>query len=72
MRKVIRQNYLMHNIYIPIPIYDVLFFYTKNIVYFRVRELNLQEIMEIFQAREAIEGMAAFLASNLTNDDFFE
>ncbi len=36
-----------------------------------VRELNLQEIMEIFQAREAVEGMAAYLVSHLRNEDFF-
>ena len=30
---------------------------------FRIRNLNLQEIMEIFQAREAVEGMAAYLVS---------
>ena len=39
---------------------------------FRVRELNLQEIMEIFQAREAVEGMAAFLVSHLQNENFFK
>ncbi|MDC7235413.1 MAG: GntR family transcriptional regulator [Spirochaetales bacterium] len=39
---------------------------------FRVRELNLQEIMEIFQAREAVEGMAAFLVSHLHDQAFFD
>ena len=39
---------------------------------FRIRELNLQEIMEIFQAREAVEGMAAFLVSHLQDQSFFD
>ena len=39
---------------------------------FCVKELSLQEIMEIFQARAAVEGMAAFLVSNIKNDEFFE
>lgn len=39
---------------------------------FRIRELNLQEIMEIFQAREAVEGMATFLVSHLQDQTFFD
>ncbi len=39
---------------------------------FRIRKLNLQEIMEIFQAREAVEGMAAYLVSHLSDEAFFE
>jgi DNA-binding GntR family transcriptional regulator len=39
---------------------------------FRIRELNLQEIMEIFQAREAVEGMATFLVSYHQDQTFFD
>lgn len=39
---------------------------------FCVRTLSLQEIIEIFQAREAIEGMAALIASNSRDESFFK
>lgn len=38
---------------------------------FQVKQLNLQEIIEIFQAREAVEGISALIVSNLQDENFF-
>ena len=38
---------------------------------FQVRQLSLQEILEVFQAREAVEGMAAFIVPRLRDEEFF-
>lgn len=39
---------------------------------YRVRELRLEDILELFHAREAVEGMAARLACQTADESFFE
>ncbi|MCC8189569.1 MAG: GntR family transcriptional regulator, partial [Planctomycetes bacterium] len=38
---------------------------------YRVREMRLEDCIELFAAREAVEGMAARLASQSPEEDFF-